>query len=49
MAAFSRIFMVFADVATWGIRNHAPIGFNDGLNGSHKTLGEKTWGGKHEP
>jgi hypothetical protein len=36
--------MVFADVAIWGIRNHAPIGFNDGLNGSHKT-----WGGKHEP
>jgi hypothetical protein len=24
--------MAFADVAIWGMRNHAPIGFNAGLS-----------------
>jgi hypothetical protein len=31
--------MVFADVAIWGMRNHAPISFNGGLNRSQNAEG----------
>jgi hypothetical protein len=41
--------MVFADVAIWGMRNHAPIGFNAGLSGAVQMTVIKQRAGKHEP
>jgi hypothetical protein len=46
--------MAFADVAIWGMRNHAPIGFNGGLSGGGLSGAVqmtviKQRAGKHEP